>query len=98
MRKYVWPVVAIALPLLVAGAWVAFPQERESACSAVSSFLASFVAETKAAWGRAFGGGGDAEDLVRIVHHCAASFSPAFFSAASLSFFTASSKAFQTPA
>ena len=63
MRKYVWPVIAIVLPLLVAGAWVAFPQERESACSAVSSFLASFVAETKAAWGRAFGGGGDAEPL-----------------------------------
>ena len=52
MRKYVGPLVVIVLALLVAGAWVGFPQERKSVGSAVSSFLASFTAEAKTAWAR----------------------------------------------
>ena len=52
MGKYFGPVLVIVLSLLVAGAWVLFPQERKSACSAVSSVLSSFAAEAKAAWSR----------------------------------------------
>ena len=52
MRKYVGPLVVIALALLVAGAWVFFPREIKSVGSAVSSFFASFTAEAKNAWAR----------------------------------------------
>ena len=52
MRKYLGPLVVIVLALLVAGAWVGFPQERKSIGSAVSSFSASFTAEAKNAWAR----------------------------------------------
>ena len=52
MRKYLWPILVIALALLVAGAWVAFPQARKTVCSAVSSFCSSFAAEAKNAWAR----------------------------------------------
>jgi len=52
MRKYLCPLIVIALALLVAGAWVAFPQERKSVGAAVSSFFSSFAAEAKNAWTR----------------------------------------------
>ena len=54
MRKYIWPILVIALALLTAGAWVTFPQERRSVGTAISSFCASFAAEAKNAWGRLF--------------------------------------------
>ena len=52
MRKYLCPLIVIALALLVAGAWVAFPQERKSVGAAVSSFFSSFAAAARNAWAR----------------------------------------------
>ena len=54
MRKYIWPIIVIALALLVAGAWVAFPKERKAISPAISSFCSSFAAETRSAWSRLF--------------------------------------------
>ena len=54
MRKYLWPILVIALAVLVAGAWVAFPKERKAIGPAVSSFCSSFAAEAKNAWARLF--------------------------------------------
>lgn len=54
MGKYVWPVLVVALSLLLAGAWVAFPQARRTAAGAVSAFCASFAAEARAGVGRLF--------------------------------------------
>lgn len=54
MRKYLGPVLVIALALLVAGAWVSFPQERKAIGPAISSFCSSFAAEAKTAWARLF--------------------------------------------
>ena len=44
MRKYFWPILVITFALLVAGAWVAFPEARKSVGSAISSFCESFAA------------------------------------------------------
>ena len=45
MRKYLWPILVIALALLVAGAWVCFPEERKAVGPAVTSFCNSFIEE-----------------------------------------------------
>ena len=54
MRKCFWPIFVIALALLVAGMWVAFPQAKSTVGSVVSSFCASFAAEARNAWARIF--------------------------------------------
>lgn len=54
MRKYLWPILVIALAILVAGAWVAFPEERKAIGPAISTFCSSFAAEAKNAWTRLF--------------------------------------------
>lgn len=61
MRKYLWPILVIALALLVAGAWVLFPEERTTASSAVSSFCTSFADHARNAWTRLFPPTGEAE-------------------------------------
>ena len=61
MRKYLWPILVIALALLVAGAWVLFPEERTTASSAVSSFCTSFAEHARNAWTRLFPPAGEAE-------------------------------------
>ncbi len=61
MRKYLWPILVIALALLVAGAWVLFPEERTTASSAVSSFCTSFADHARNAWTRLFPPAGEAE-------------------------------------
>ena len=54
MRKYLCPLLVIALALMIAGAWVLFPEARKTAGSTVSSFCKSFAAEAKNAWARLF--------------------------------------------
>ena len=54
MRKYLWPIIVIALALMVAGAWVLFPEARKTACSTVSSFRSSFAEHARDAWARLF--------------------------------------------
>ena len=54
MRKYLCPLLVIALALMVAGAWVAFPQTKNAVGPAVSSFCKSFATEAKNAWTRLF--------------------------------------------
>ena len=54
MRKYFWPILVIALALLVAGAWVAFPEARKGVVPAISSFCESFAAAAKDGWTRLF--------------------------------------------
>ena len=45
MRKYLWPIIVIALALVVAGAWVLFPEERTAVSSTLSSFCSSSPAK-----------------------------------------------------
>lgn len=54
MRKYLCPILVIALALMIAGAWVAFPRAKNAVGPAVSSFCKSFAAEAKNAWARLF--------------------------------------------
>lgn len=61
MRKYLWPIIVIALALLVAGAWVLFPEARTAAISTVSSFCSSFAEHARDAWTRLFPPAGEAE-------------------------------------
>jgi len=60
MRKYLWPIIVIALALLAAGAWVLFPEARTTASSTVSSFCSSFAEHAKNAWARLFPSVGEA--------------------------------------
>ena len=61
MRKYLWPIIVIALALMAAGAWVLFPEARTAASSTVSSFCSSFAEHAKDAWTRLFPPAGEAE-------------------------------------
>ena len=61
MRKYLWPIIVIALALVVAGAWVLFPEERTAVSSTLSSFCSSFAEHAKNAWTRLFTPAGEAE-------------------------------------
>ena len=61
MRKYLWPIIVIALALMAAGAWVLFPEARTAASSTVSSFCSSFAEHAKDAWTRLFLPAGEAE-------------------------------------
>ena len=61
MRKYLWPILVIALALMAAGAWVLFPEERTAVTSTVSSFCTSFAEHAKSAWTRLFPPAGEAE-------------------------------------
>ena len=60
MRKYLWPILVIALALSAAGAWVLFPKARTTARSAVSSFCSSFSEQARHAWSRLFPPKGEA--------------------------------------
>ena len=61
MRKYLWPILVIALALMAAGAWVLFPKARTTVTSTVSSFCSSFVEHAKNAWTRLFSHDSEAE-------------------------------------
>ena len=61
MRKYLWPIIVIALAFVVAGVWVLFPKERTAVSSAVSSFCTSFAEHARDAWTRLFPPAGEAE-------------------------------------
>jgi len=54
MRKYLWPIIVIALALMAAGAWVLFPEARKTASSTMSSFRSSFAEHARNAWARLF--------------------------------------------
>ena len=54
MRKYLWPIIVIALALMAAGAWVFFPGARRTASSTMSSFCSSFAEHARDAWARLF--------------------------------------------
>ena len=60
MRKYLWPILVIALALMAAGAWVFFPKARTTVTSTVSSFCSSFAEHAKDAWARLFPPAGEA--------------------------------------
>lgn len=61
MRKYLWPIIVIALALVAAGAWVLFPEARTAASSTVASFCSSFAEHARNAWTRLFPPAGEAE-------------------------------------
>ena len=60
MRKYLWPVIVIALALMAAGTWVFFPEARTTASSTVSSFCSSLAEHARNAWTRLFPPAGEA--------------------------------------
>ena len=61
MRKYLCPIIFIALALMAAGAWVLFPEARTAASSTLSSFCSSFVEHARNGWTRLFPPAGEAE-------------------------------------